>query len=40
MCSVLWRFPFMPVTETLKASNKMDENLDYGSVEKDLVDLF
>ena len=29
----------MPATETLKASNDMDENFDYGGVQKDLVDL-
>ena len=39
ICAQYFGVPFMPVTETLKASNDMDENLDYGSVEKDLVDL-
>ncbi|HCU81116.1 MAG TPA: hypothetical protein DGN60_08140 [Chloroflexi bacterium] len=39
ICAQYFGVPFVPVTETLKASNDMDENLDYGSVQKDLVDL-
>lgn len=39
ICAQYYGVPFMPATETLKASNDMDENLDYGSVQKDLVDL-
>ena len=39
ICAQYFGVPFMPVTETLKASSDMNENFDYSGVQKDLVDL-